>query len=458
MAKTNPDSLVKFGGPHADWVRLKASAAEIIVFAKAALLDKHPFFGGLTAGMRAVVDPGTPTMGVAATDTLYYNPDFVRSLSAPEAVGVMAHEVMHVALKHVLRAPKMDRTWNISADLVINAMLLHVGFKLPAGGVLPDGDDKYAFTADPAKCAAHVFPDWAGFELAQGAAGVTISNCRARHMEEVHRLFTAVCRDDPDQRGDGDGKAGEGEGKGDGDLPGRPIDSHDWRPPADEAEHAKAERAVNMRVAQAVDAAKRKGSMPGDLELMVTALLEPKVRWQDVLRNYMTAALSDEQTWARPGRSSFGLGMYMPGKARDGGVECVIHIDTSGSCFQQGPEFLSEVVGIMRDAQATGHLLMCDAAIAGEWDLESLDAAFAMPSIKGGGGTSHKPVVDWILERAPDCKLLVTLTDGCSDMPTTLPLLGRHTSVIIALPVDCVGTAPRLDHLGTVLPIESDAC
>jgi predicted metal-dependent peptidase len=463
--KTRPEDVLAVKPRHKDWTVKGGAftAAEVVVAAKSALLSKHPFFGALTTAMREVPDPSTPTIGVSSSDTLYYNPEFMLGLSAPEAMGVMAHEVMHVALKHMLRQPKFDKLWNIAADLVINAVLLKSNLKLPEGGVFPSGDDSFEFQADEARCAKHVFPAWASWELKEGSAApvVTIANCCARHMEEVHRLFTAVCKTSGGGEGEGggggQGEAGKDAGAGSG-PPGKPIDSHEWNPPKTDAERARQERGVNMRVAQAVDAAKRKGSLPGGLDMVLTSLTEPKVRWQDVLRNYMSDALSDNQTWARPGLSSFGLGMYMPGKARDGGIECVIHVDTSGSCFAQAPEFLSEAMGIVRDANATGWLIMCDAAVSGEWDLEGLDGGFGMPNPKGGGGTSHQPVVDWILERAPECKLLVTLTDGCSDIPEALPRLGRQTQCVIALPADCMRMEPALSRFGTVLPIEPDAC
>jgi predicted metal-dependent peptidase len=465
-SKTNPDDLLAVKPPHPDWALKKFTAADVVVAAKSSLLARHPFFGALTAGMRAVPDPGVPTIGVSSTDTLYYNPAFMLGLSAKEATGVMAHEVMHVALKHVLRQPKFDRLWNIAADLVVNAVLLKSDLRLPEGGVFPGADGAYVFEADAARCAAHPFPPWASADIHGAKASVRVADCHARHMEEVHRLFAAVGKPPPANGGgpgaggkEGEGAAGAsgGEGSADGGMPGKPIDAHEWEQPKSDAAQAAQSRDISRRVGQALDAARRKGSAPGGLEALMMEIMEPKVRWQDVLRAHMSDALSDGQTWARPGLSSFGLGMYMPGRARDGGVECVIHVDTSGSCFAQAAEFLSEAAGIVRDARATGWLLMCDAAISGEWELESLDDGFKMPNPRGGGGTSHKPVVDWILERAPDCRLLVTLTDGCSDIPEALPRLGRQTMCVIAMPADCVKSGQALGQFGRVVEISPDA-
>ena len=36
--------------------------------------------------------------------------------------------------------------------------------------------------------------------------------------------------------------------------------------------------------------------------------------------------------------------------------------------------------------------------------------------IRGGGGTSHKPIYDYVNENLPNTKLLVNFTDGYTDL------------------------------------------
>jgi hypothetical protein len=67
--------------------------------ARTALLLDHPFFGTLLFRLGARALTSIATM---ATDgvSLYFNPEFVDSLSSAELIGVLAHETMHPALQH----------------------------------------------------------------------------------------------------------------------------------------------------------------------------------------------------------------------------------------------------------------------------------------------------------------------------------------------------------------------
>jgi hypothetical protein len=69
-----------------------------------------------------------------ATDgrRLVYNPAFVEKLAPAELEGVLAHEVMHVALAHHCRRGERDtELWNRAADYAINPILINSGITLP---------------------------------------------------------------------------------------------------------------------------------------------------------------------------------------------------------------------------------------------------------------------------------------------------------------------------------------
>ena len=74
----------------------------------------------------------------AATDgvTLFFNPHFVETLSSEELLGLLSHEILHMALLHVPRKGDRESTlWNIACDIVVNGMVRASGFLLPEGGV-----------------------------------------------------------------------------------------------------------------------------------------------------------------------------------------------------------------------------------------------------------------------------------------------------------------------------------
>lgn len=102
-----------------------------IVKARAALITAHPFFGALALHLRPVPTTRYPRL---ATDgrNLFYNVEFLDTITADELKGIIAHEVYHCALKHHTRRKCRDRKeWNEAADLVINPMVLKAGLRLP---------------------------------------------------------------------------------------------------------------------------------------------------------------------------------------------------------------------------------------------------------------------------------------------------------------------------------------
>jgi hypothetical protein len=104
---------------------------------------KSPFFATLMLRQRLATNWDIQSACVDGR-TLEYNPDFVLSLTLPQTVGLLAHEVMHLAHKHHCRQGGRDHAkWNIATDLEINGICKSVGFTLPPGGLFP-GVGQYA--------------------------------------------------------------------------------------------------------------------------------------------------------------------------------------------------------------------------------------------------------------------------------------------------------------------------
>lgn len=117
---------------------------------KKAMLRKFPSLGTTVSGLDMKYAKG---VGTAMTDheNVYFDPQFMDSLSFDEKVGIMTHEVMHVAFNHIPRLRAKDGTerdmgaWNIATDAVINEIIRSEGLKLPDGLVdMPEAKDKSA--------------------------------------------------------------------------------------------------------------------------------------------------------------------------------------------------------------------------------------------------------------------------------------------------------------------------
>src|SRR5215469_8738088 len=103
------------------------SVALRIQKARTALVLDHPFFGSLLFRLKGQESRSVKTM---ATDgiTLYYNPEFIHTLTAATLVGALAHEVLHPALHHHVRRSGRDpKRWNVACDYAVNPLLVDAG-------------------------------------------------------------------------------------------------------------------------------------------------------------------------------------------------------------------------------------------------------------------------------------------------------------------------------------------
>lgn len=283
------------------------TAAKAISKARVQLvLDKQAksvFFATLALRMRPVVSWEEET---AATDgrRLIYNPEFVNSLTAEERIGLLAHEVMHNAMGHPVRRGELEPArFNIACDLAINCLLREAGYTLPPHGLFP-GEGPYA------------------------AMPVGLS------AEEYYSQLPAS----PPPNGPG-GQADDDPGRCGG-----VIDA------GDEAAKQQTRADWQVAVAQAKQASEQRGNLPGGLARAITAIVEPTVPWQDVLREFLARSLSarDDYSWSVPNRRYIAQDMYLPSLRSESMGEVVVAIDTSGSVGERELNaFGAELNGIL---------------------------------------------------------------------------------------------------------------
>ena len=97
-----------------------------------------PHLAGLAAAVRVTLDWRVPTMGIFASGRMVANPGFTARLKDNELVFVLAHELLHLALRTHDRARASGRLeFNYAHDYIINDILRsELGFAtIPAGGL-----------------------------------------------------------------------------------------------------------------------------------------------------------------------------------------------------------------------------------------------------------------------------------------------------------------------------------
>ena len=119
---------------------INAQAAHKLTVARSQLILSQPFFGMLALRLRLVERADIKTLAVDGKN-VFYNPDFVLSLTDTLCRSAMAHEVMHCVLEHIgRRSAREPRRWNFAIDYAANLVLKDSGFQIDSTWLL---DEKY---------------------------------------------------------------------------------------------------------------------------------------------------------------------------------------------------------------------------------------------------------------------------------------------------------------------------
>ncbi len=129
-----------------------------LLLSRMRILCTNGFYGLLIMHMRFSLDEGCET---ASTDgvRIFFNPNFLDSISDSELDFVLMHEILHVVLKHCSRTGERDNErFNIACDIVVNSNILK-SFGMDKSRITlkeygesmhtaPDGKEGYVYTAE----------------------------------------------------------------------------------------------------------------------------------------------------------------------------------------------------------------------------------------------------------------------------------------------------------------------
>jgi predicted metal-dependent peptidase len=341
--------------------------------ARAKMLLKHPFFATLMMSTPFIEDETIPT---ACTNMMEvrYNPQFMEQLDEEVVLFVIAHEVMHIAFEHGMRLQmRQPQLWNIAADFAINLVLKDSGFDVWDQALI---DDKY----------------------------------KDMSADQIYDLLRKEC----EKKGNG----GKSPQQVFGDAGGMLGDLKEPEGAGDPAQEAKVRRNIQQRVAQAANVARMAGKMAGSLERFVNEILNPKVPWQQLLREYMTRVCKDNESWSRRNRRF--QNVYLPARYDINKMgEIVLIGDTSGSIGNDElVAYTSEAAAIAEDVRPSRiRFLWADTRVAGRQIFEEGEPIVPKPA--GGGGTDMCVPLKEAEEYEPE--VVVLFTDGYTPWPKVEP-------------------------------------
>jgi predicted metal-dependent peptidase len=321
-----------------------------------------------------------------------------------EQVGIVLHEALHVALRHVQRGealrlregPAFDaRRWNIACDAIVNHSIGGCRWsKLPAGAWYPEN------CIDRTKLKQRPEELWTAEEI--------YYEVRDQERQSGKQLTRAGRFSGPDLIGVTDTSVRSGE------VHDERMEQGIWR-----------ERIVRAQA----------GSAPGSvLRRLAADVPKPQVKWESVLRDFLVARLMPltETAWSRPSRRTLAAGRdacwIEAGTSRRAGVRRAgVVIDTSGSIDERLLAiFLSEINSLIVRTGCEIVLVDCDAEV-------QQVSTHRMPirgyAARGGGGTDFRPAIEALRRTAPD--VAVYFTDLMGTFPEkrpAFPLLWLATS------------------------------
>lgn len=190
------------------------------------------------------------------------------------------------------------------------------------------------------------------------------------------------------------------------------------------------------RVNQAAASAKIRGKLPSHIAELVEDMLQPRLNWREILRDYIQSTVKTDYRLMPPNKRYLYYPIYLPSLGGEH-LELAVAIDTSGSISnEEAARFLAEVRGIAQQFDSYAiHLFQCDAAIQGYWHLSQDDQPDPPVEVRGRGGTDFVPVFEEIDRRGIKSQItcLVYFTDGYGRFPDTQPpyhtLWGMTTEV-----------------------------
>lgn len=402
------------------------------------LVFEHPHFFAALSRVQWKEDPKASTFNVSPKFEIRFNPEFSRSLTGPELIGVIAHECLHPVFDHFDRAksiglvsdaghvadPQRWQTWGIACDMVINAALRESKITLPKCAVYPPTEYTGALRVEP-------IYQWLR-EKQQEKGEQSEGGEQGEGEEQSEPQVTAGCLPVPTpdkkkeqgkgqgqgEQSEGDGQAGQGQGDGSD-----PSDSQSGGMNVSPMSPEMKEIGEQIR-------SELLGKARGEGSSAMEALLErtpSRTDWRQILTGAVSQVARttrrDWQTYSRRDRRSPIRGVQWPGWQ---GMEprIALVIDCSSSMSR---DWIKAIIGhaerLCSQYPGTRIYLVThtDRVTFEGWLKPGGDTAKLFEATAHGGGTRVTPAYDAIRALNARFDFLVHFTDCEIEMPWPEP-------------------------------------
>jgi predicted metal-dependent peptidase len=344
------------------------------------LMLKEPYYGFFLIMLNKMWRKDLPTAGVSKNGINYQlaiNEEFWTSLSEKHQMGLLKHELLHIAFGHLVSfgSFRNKKLANVAMDMEINQYI--------DPDYLPDG-------------------------------GIDINNYEDLNLDKKAgcRYYYDKLQQLKDEK-DKDGTCGNEEmdklldNIDNGDVP----DHSTWEEFDDlsEAEKKLIEKQIQKVLSDAKEQTiKKRGNVPGEIEgvIIIEEIVKPKFDWRSYVRRF--SGTSTKVFTKKIRRKENRRYDENPGLKIKMKQHMLLAIDTSGSVSDtELNEFMNEIHHIYK-AGVDITIVQCDTSINSIEEYKGKNEL----NVKGRGGTEFDPVLDYYNANQKKYTSLVYFTDG----------------------------------------------
>jgi predicted metal-dependent peptidase len=343
------------------------------------LMLREPYYGLFLIKLNKVWRNNLSTAGVSKNNINYQlaiNPEFWDSLSDNHKLGLLKHELLHIAFNHLGIFFKFSdrKLANIAMDMEIN-QYIHNDY-LPEGGI---NIDNYQDLKLDRKAGCRYYYD------------------KLRDLKDQKDKTGTSGDDNMDKLLD--------------DLDNNNIPDHStWEEfeNLSEAEQKLIEKQAQRLMAEAKEETlKKRGHIPGEIDglIIIDEILKPKFDWRGYIRRY--TGISTKIFTKKLRRKDNKRYSDNPGLKIKMRQKMLLGIDTSGSVSDNElKEFMNEIYHLHK-AGVDITIIQCDTKIN---NIEDYKGKFEL-KVSGRGGTSFDPVLEYYMQHK-EYTSLIYFTDG----------------------------------------------
>lgn len=388
------------------------------------LLSKNGrFYGGLASNLDLVEEVGCDMIGTNGK-IIKFDPEIVKLYNLEELKTIVAHEICHVTLEHHYRfrnEPDHDMV-NEACDYVVNLILEDAGFVMPKDCLLD-----HSYKGMSANDVLTILKKKKQQEKQQNNQnqkqdssgnnqGQKQSSESGKEQEQIDQNQSQD-QNQKEQDSKSNQKQQSSEGNEQKEAPkwGKVINA----PKENEQEEKKK---WQQAVGTAAKICGGYGNLPGATAEMVKDIVDPVIPWTVLLRDFVDRTANNDYTYARPNRRYIQSGLIFPVLQSDELRKIIFVVDTSGSISQYN---FAEVEGELQDIINLYNVTLEVHYVDYKHHPEATQVFEKYDTVKlkpyGRGGTSFKPIFEYIKNIGEEPACLIYFTDLWGSFPKEEP-------------------------------------